>query len=152
MSTKTKVSSEWKKRVKAEYMRLRQIKRFKRADEVKVAWNMNMKQLTGIVKLLISRCFIQNYIQVLALVHFFKILPYIILDLLSEEQRKWTDGKAIWVHKNADEPHARCMKEAHITRSDGELMTGRIKIINAVTPIPTMYTWAPIQQNFMVCI
>lgn len=117
MSTKTKVSSEWKKRVKAEYMRLRQIKRFKRADEVKVAWNMNMKQLT---------------------------------DLLSEEQRKWTDGKAIWVHKNADEPHARCMKEAHITRSDGELMTGRIKIINAVTPIPTMYTWAPIQQNFMV--
>ncbi|KAL1129383.1 hypothetical protein AAG570_013910 [Ranatra chinensis] len=98
-------------------MRLRQIKRFKRADEVKLAWNDNRKQM---------------------------------MDLLSEEQRKWADGKAVWFAKRMEEPHARCMKDAQIVRSDGTLMTARIKIINAVTPIPTMYTWAPIQQNFMV--
>lgn len=116
MSSKVKVSAEWKKRVKSEYMRLRQVKRYKRADEVKVAWNYNRKQMT---------------------------------DILVAEQKRWTDGKAVWVMQ--DSPlHAACMKKAEVVSSDGEVQNSPVKIINAVTPIPTMYTWAPIQQNFMV--
>ncbi|XP_071631924.1 histone-lysine N-methyltransferase E(z) isoform X2 [Temnothorax longispinosus] len=115
--SKAKVSAEWRKRVKSEYMRLRQMKRYKRADEVKIAWNQNRKVMT---------------------------------ELLMAEQKRWTDGKAMWLAIQDIPPHLSCMKKAEITSPDGDVQSCPVKIINAVTPIPTMYTWAPIQQNFMV--
>lgn len=115
--SKAKVSAEWRKRVKSEYMRLRQMKRYKRADEVKIAWNHNRKVMT---------------------------------ELLVTEQKRWADGKAMWLAMQDIPPHVSCMKKAEITSSDGDVQACPVKIINAVTPIPTMYTWAPIQQNFMV--
>ncbi|GAB1866049.1 [histone H3]-lysine(27) N-trimethyltransferase [Camponotus japonicus] len=115
--SKAKISAEWRKRVKSEYMRLRQMKRYKRADEVKIAWNQNRKVMT---------------------------------ELLVAEQKRWADGKAMWLAIQDIPPHLSCMKKAEITSPDGDIQSCPVKIINAVTPIPTMYTWAPIQQNFMV--
>ncbi|XP_075224791.1 histone-lysine N-methyltransferase E(z) isoform X2 [Lycorma delicatula] len=117
MGSKVKVSAEWKKRVKSEYMRLRQVKRYKRADEIKLAWNNNRKKMD---------------------------------ELLAEEEKRWNRSKAIWVCQMEAPAHVGCMKRAEVTCSDGAALSCTVKVINAVTPIPTMYTWAPIQQNFMV--
>lgn len=45
MSAKQK---EWKKRVKLEYNRLVNAKRHRRTDDVKVAWENNLKKVEGL--------------------------------------------------------------------------------------------------------
>lgn len=66
------------------------------------------------------------------------------------EQKRLADCKAMWLAMQDIPPQLSCLKKAEITSSDGDTQTCLVKIVYAVTPIPTMYTWAPIQQNFMV--
>ncbi|XP_045463422.1 histone-lysine N-methyltransferase E(z)-like isoform X2 [Harmonia axyridis] len=115
--SKFKISNEWKRRVKQEYLRLRQQKRYRKADEIKLAWNQNKKRME---------------------------------EVWSSEQDRLADSKAVWVPTPELPAHVTCMKKSEVIGNDGDIQVAPIRIINAVTPIPTMYTWAPIQQNFMV--
>ncbi|XP_046968559.1 histone-lysine N-methyltransferase E(z) isoform X1 [Vanessa cardui] len=121
--SKSKVSAEWKKRVKTEYMRLRQVKRFKRADEVKVAWARNLRLMSEAIE---SR----------------------------ENEFSERGRRPFWPPPAPSSSHETLMKRAEITHTDGTgVVTTQqvpIRIINSVNPIPTMYTWAPTQKNFMV--
>ncbi|XP_068618243.1 histone-lysine N-methyltransferase E(z) [Battus philenor] len=121
--SKSKVSAEWKKRVKSEYMRLRQMKRFKRADEVKVAWARNLRIMSDAIE-------------------------------ARETESVERGRKPFWPPPAATPSHESLMKRAEVTYTDasGVVTTQQvpIRIINSVNPIPTMYTWAPTQKNFMV--
>ncbi|XP_054162911.1 histone-lysine N-methyltransferase E(z)-like [Oppia nitens] len=115
------VPHEWKRKVRSEYMRLVQTKRYKRNDIVKGAYVTNRNEITK------------------ALANINKIKK---------------ESTAI-VHFPTDIPtHHSIMRKCEMRPFDTSNISTKqsvpIRMMYAVTPIPTMYTWAPIQQNFMV--
>lgn len=84
-------------------------------------------------------------------IEFYKKIP-IYLDKKAEELKRLQSKKAVWECRPYVEAVPRS-KRSEVTKVDGvgeDTMSVPIKTINAVAPIPTMYIWAPIQQNFMV--
>jgi len=77
--------------------------------------------------------------------------------LLQEGNQKWKERRpVIWNCKDIDEEEPEshltsiCVKRAVATSSDMPLQFCPIVTINTITPIPNMFTWAPVQQNMMV--
>jgi len=58
--------------------------------------------------------------------------------------------KPIW--KCSDDPpaHSQYIRRAECKDANGQLQNIPVKVIYAVNPIPAMYTWAPLEQNYMV--
>lgn len=113
---KEKISQEWRKRVTVEYARLKQQKKFRHQDDIKMAWNNNRRT-------------IEKSLEV------------------NPEEKK---ARPVWVCSEDPPSHSQFIRRAEAKDNDGKIQSIPIKIINAVNPIPNMYIWAPIQQNFMV--
>ena len=128
MASKTassKVSPEWKKRVSLEYARLRAQKKFRHQDDIKMAWNSNRGLIEKRVK----------------------------GEEGEAEAGLATDhirARPVWVCSEDPPSHSQFIRRAEAKDNEGKIQSIPIKIIPAVNPIPNMYTWAPIQQNFMV--
>ncbi|XP_056289535.1 histone-lysine N-methyltransferase EZH2 [Pseudoliparis swirei] len=109
----------WKRRVKSEYMRLRQLKRFRRADEVKSMFNTNRQNI-------VDRT-----------------------DILNQE---WKTRRIQPVHIMTSVGSLRGTRECTVDSGFSEFSKQVIplKTLNAVASVPVMYSWSPLQQNFMV--
>uniref|UniRef100_A0A671N6F9 Histone-lysine N-methyltransferase EZH2 n=1 Tax=Sinocyclocheilus anshuiensis TaxID=1608454 RepID=A0A671N6F9_9TELE len=99
----------WKRRVKSEYMRLRQLKRFRRADEVKSMFSSNRQK--------ILEC----------------------TDILNQE----------WKLRRIQPVHI-MTPVSSFGFSEFSRQVIPLKTLNAVASVPVMYSWSPLQQNFMV--
>uniref|UniRef100_A0A3B3IGQ1 Histone-lysine N-methyltransferase EZH2 n=1 Tax=Oryzias latipes TaxID=8090 RepID=A0A3B3IGQ1_ORYLA len=108
----------WKRRVKSEYMRLRQMKRFRRADEVKGMFNSNRQKI-------MERT-----------------------DILNQE---WKTRRIQPIHIMTP-VSSRGTRECTVDSGFPEFSRQVIplKTLNAVASVPVMYSWSPLQQNFMV--
>ncbi|XP_063063420.1 histone-lysine N-methyltransferase EZH2 isoform X2 [Engraulis encrasicolus] len=109
----------WRKRVKSEYMRLRQLKRFRRADEIKSMFNSNRQKI-------MERT-----------------------DILNQE---WKTRRIQPVHIMTSVSSLRGTRECTVDSGFSEFQRQVIplKTLNAVASVPVMYSWSPLQQNFMV--
>jgi len=115
------VSAKWKKLVKNEYRRLRQQKRFRHQDDMRMAWKKNRAKWKT-----------RNEIK------------------QEENVAVKAKAKPVWLCSEDPPSHSQFIRRAAAKDSDGKIQSVPVKIINAVNPIPTMYSWAPLQQNFMV--
>ncbi|XP_073350025.1 histone-lysine N-methyltransferase EZH1 isoform X3 [Pagrus major] len=110
---------EWRRRVKSEYMRLRQLKRLKKAEEVKTLFMSNrqkIEQQTNLLNAEWSRLRIQS-------------IP------LSTSSGALANKKM-------------CTVEFGFPGFKGQAIA--MRPLSTVAGIPFMYSWSPLQHNFMV--
>lgn len=81
----------------------------------------------------------------------FDIESMLFADDNYERHELWKQTcRAIWSCRLDPPMNVARIKKSISTSIDGETISCSMKIINLVIPIPTMYTWAPLQQNIMV--
>uniref|UniRef100_A0A8C0B5E0 Histone-lysine N-methyltransferase EZH2 n=1 Tax=Buteo japonicus TaxID=224669 RepID=A0A8C0B5E0_9AVES len=107
----------WRKRVKSEYMRLRQLKRFRRADEVKSMFNSNRQKIMERTEIL---------------------------------NQEWKQRRIQPVHIMTSVSSFLLFQCSVTSDIDFPKQVIPLKTLNAVASVPIMYSWSPLQQNFMV--
>ena len=80
----------------------------------------------------------------------------ILNQLVSQDPQPPFDGglppaQPIWVCGVEAPAHGAVLRKTNVLSSNGDTLVVPIRTMVAVNPLPTMYTWAPLQQNFMVC-
>uniref|UniRef100_A0A665VLY6 [histone H3]-lysine(27) N-trimethyltransferase n=1 Tax=Echeneis naucrates TaxID=173247 RepID=A0A665VLY6_ECHNA len=110
---------EWRRRVKSEYMRLRQLKRLKKAEEVKTLFMSNRQKIEQQTNLLNTE-WSKLRIQSIPLSTFSGSMP----------------GKKV------------CVLEFGFPGFKSQAIT--MRPLSTVAGIPFMYSWSPLQHNFMV--
>lgn len=110
---------EWKKRVKSEYMRLRQLKRFRKAEQVKALFQSNRRKIE------------------------------VGTELLNEEWSKLRIQSIPLSTSSGSLPSKKlCMVEFGFPSFPNQAVA--MRPLTTVAGIPFMYSWSPLQQNFMV--
>uniref|UniRef100_A0A671NW29 [histone H3]-lysine(27) N-trimethyltransferase n=1 Tax=Sinocyclocheilus anshuiensis TaxID=1608454 RepID=A0A671NW29_9TELE len=107
------------KRVKSEYMRLRQLKRFRKAEEIKALFQSNRRKIEGRT------------------------------ELLNEEWSKLRIQSIPLSTTSGSLPSKKlCMVESGFPSFPYQAVA--MRPLTTVAGIPFMYSWSPLQQNFMV--
>ncbi|KAI2666158.1 Histone-lysine N-methyltransferase EZH2 [Labeo rohita] len=145
---------EWKKRVKSEYMRLRQLKRFRKAEEVKALFQSNRRKIEERTELL-NEEWSKLRIQSIPLSTTSGSLP-------NKKARMTQLGASTTTNQFSSDTltcllfsclpflvqSQLCMVESGFPSFPNQAVA--MRPLTTVAGIPFMYSWSPLQQNFMV--
>uniref|UniRef100_A0A4W4EPJ2 [histone H3]-lysine(27) N-trimethyltransferase n=1 Tax=Electrophorus electricus TaxID=8005 RepID=A0A4W4EPJ2_ELEEL len=106
---------QWRRRVKSEYMRLRQLKRFRKAEEVKALFLSNRRKIEGRTELL---------------------------------NKEWSKLRIQTIPLTTPSGSLQCTVEFGFPSFPNQAVA--MRPLTTVAGIPFMYSWSPLQQNFMV--
>uniref|UniRef100_A0A4W4EPK6 [histone H3]-lysine(27) N-trimethyltransferase n=1 Tax=Electrophorus electricus TaxID=8005 RepID=A0A4W4EPK6_ELEEL len=109
---------QWRRRVKSEYMRLRQLKRFRKAEEVKALFLSNRRKIEGRT------------------------------ELLNKEWSKLRIQTIPLTTPSGSLAGKKCTVEFGFPSFPNQAVA--MRPLTTVAGIPFMYSWSPLQQNFMV--
>ena len=148
-TSSSKVKPDWKKRVRFEYKRLREQRKFRYQEDIKVAWRKNRAKMQ--IKLSAEESKPMSTTSETSNTETTNAAKTANTD---QESLKKENGKAlakpVWVCSEDPPLHSQFIRRAEAKDHEGKIQSIPIKIITAVNPMPTMYSWAPLQQNFMV--
>ncbi|XP_071822332.1 histone-lysine N-methyltransferase EZH2-like [Apostichopus japonicus] len=108
-----------KKKVRSEYMHLKQARRYKRAEEIRNVWSSNRRKLEASVSGM-------------------------------EQSLKEQPFQSIRTTSTFDQLPAMRKCSIQVGNPTALVQTAPLYTLNAVEGVRTVYTWAPLQQNFMV--
>ena len=150
VTSSTKVKPDWKKRVRFEYKRLREQRKFRYQEDIKVSWRKNRAKMetkfsTEETKVTSS---VSEPPDAESSTTTTKV-PDVESSIIKKENGK-NLSKPVWVCSEDPPLHSQFIRRAEAKDHEGKIQSIPIKIITAVNPMPTMYSWAPLQQNFMV--
>ena len=150
VSSTTKVKPDWKKRVRVEYKRLREQRKFRYQEDIKVAWRKNRAKMEE--KFTAEESKTTAGTSELQPVESSETCTKYSENETSTVRRESSKSlvKPLWVCSEDPPLHSQFIRRAEAKDHEGKIQSIPIKIITAVNPMPCMYSWAPLQQNFMV--
>ena len=143
----SKVKPDWKKRVRFEYKRLREQRKFRYQEDIKVSWRKNRAKMEAKFSVEEPKLITTPTIEEASAGS--GKPPEADTNIIKKENGK-NLAKPEWVCSEDPPLHSQFIRRAEAKDHENKIQSIPIKIITAVNPMPTMYSWAPLQQNFMV--
>lgn len=140
--SKTKVSVEFKRKLRQEFERLKKLQESQEKEIIDETWVNNRWVLP-----------LNVHLSVLVLMNICLCISFFSKQCKANAKEfleRISSINCVFQDDNYAPEHKNHLKKSTVTGHDGVKQTVSTYVLSNVIPIPNMCAWAPVQQNFMV--